>query len=412
MIDLWFKSTGFAQTQAIITNSIDASASDYTLYIDGNQTIGFSSDANGINLTATVPTLEPNTWYNLTVTRNSGIVNIYVNGVSYNSLEFNVSNTLSGYLAIGIVPNQNQIPFAGSISDIRIVKTAVSGTDVLNSYNNGLVNYLITFQATGGTITTDGTYNYHTFTSSGTFEVVDGEGEVEVLLVGGGAGAGGNCAGGAGAGGLKTFTSSISAGTYPVLVGAGGVGSFVNYTAGENSSFLGTSVYGGGKGKGDGVVGSNGGSGGGGSASPGLLTATLGFPGQGNNGGDGQALPGGPNGGGGGGGGAATAGYSPVNGSGGHAGHGGNGLQLTEWSSATSTGVNNRYAAGGGGGAYTPYGQAGGSGGNGGGGNGAGYGDGTSGTVNTGSGAGAGSGGYASNGGNGGSGIVIVRYLI
>ena len=44
--------------------------------------------------------------------------------------------------------------------------------------------------ATGGTITTDGNFKVHTFTSSGNFVVssVQGLGEVKILVVGGGGG--------------------------------------------------------------------------------------------------------------------------------------------------------------------------------------------------------------------------------
>jgi hypothetical protein len=53
------------------------------------------------------------------------------------------------------------------------------------------------FEATGGTVTeiTDGGIDYkvHTFTSSGTFEVLIGEADVEYLVVaGGGSGGGGS----------------------------------------------------------------------------------------------------------------------------------------------------------------------------------------------------------------------------
>ena len=43
--------------------------------------------------------------------------------------------------------------------------------------------------ATGGTITTNGNYKVHSFTSSGTFTVT-GTGTVEYLVVGGGGGGG------------------------------------------------------------------------------------------------------------------------------------------------------------------------------------------------------------------------------
>ena len=43
--------------------------------------------------------------------------------------------------------------------------------------------------ATGGTVTTDGDYKIHTFTTSGTFTVTSG-GDVSALVVGGGGGGG------------------------------------------------------------------------------------------------------------------------------------------------------------------------------------------------------------------------------
>ena len=47
------------------------------------------------------------------------------------------------------------------------------------------------FSATGGTKTTSGNYTIHTFTSSGSFVVNAGSGEVEYVVVAGGGGGGG-----------------------------------------------------------------------------------------------------------------------------------------------------------------------------------------------------------------------------
>lgn len=59
-------------------------------------------------------------------------------------------------------------------------------------------------RATGGTVTTDGDYTIHTFTSSHTFAVVDSTlNEVDVLVVGGGGG--GSSESGGGGGGEKLF---------------------------------------------------------------------------------------------------------------------------------------------------------------------------------------------------------------
>ena len=163
--------------------------------------------------------------------------------------------------------------------------------------------------ASGGSITTDGDYNVHTFTSSGTFEVTTlgaGESEsdkVDFLIIGGGGSGGsgynksssytlngvtyageyGLPGGGGGAGGYRNSystessgggassmtTATVSAPTYTVTVGAGG-----SYTKsqtdcqgsnGSDSSFNSVTGTGGGAGGAmSGEAGQTGGSGGGG----------------------------------------------------------------------------------------------------------------------------------------------------
>ncbi|MBU2523129.1 MAG: LamG domain-containing protein, partial [Nanoarchaeota archaeon] len=76
--------------------------------------------------------------------------------------------------------------------------------------------------ATGGTITQDGNYTIHTFTSNDTFSVTTGC-NVEVLVVAGGGGGGGNYGGGGGGGGGVVYNSTYSVTSSPinVTVGAG-----------------------------------------------------------------------------------------------------------------------------------------------------------------------------------------------
>ena len=69
--------------------------------------------------------------------------------------------------------------------------------------------------ATGGTITTNGSYLIHTFTSDGTFTVSGGSLVCDVLVVAGGGGggssqAGTGGAGGGGAGGLIYVSATLS----------------------------------------------------------------------------------------------------------------------------------------------------------------------------------------------------------
>ena len=253
---------------------------------------------------------------------------------------------------------------------------------------------------TGGTLASDSTYYYRTFTANGTLTVTGGDLPCDILVVSGG-GAGSNAqiiyspfmnllvGGGGGAGGLKLFTQTLPASAHTVTVGAGGSGAV------GNSSSLGSySTTGGG------FFQTNGGSGQGKSYwNNGTANAGAGISGEGNAGADffNGVVQGGKAGGGGG------------SGSAGSSGNGGDGTNAySSWATATSTGVSGRYAAGGAG-SNNPTG-----GGLGGGGGGSVNTTGGNGTANTGSGGGGTSvtvDPSSATGGNGGSGIVIVRYL-
>lgn len=260
--------------------------------------------------------------------------------------------------------------------------------------------------ATGGYITSDDNYYYHTFKSTGTFTPLQSLTCDILEIAGGGAGtASGNYAGGGGgAGGVAYLTSqSVTATGYTITVGGGGA----TGSSGTNSQFAAlTAAVGGGVG---GVVtggnGASGGSGGGGGSS-GSTNGTGGAAtsGQGFAGGNGGGVTASHSTGGGGGG----AGAIGSNGDTLKAGNGGAGTNTySAWATATNTGVSGFYAGGGGGGSDNRTQGTGGSGG-------AGSGTGVAGvvataaTANTGSGGGGGA--QPANGAAGGSGIVIVRY--
>lgn len=283
-----------------------------------------------------------------------------------------------------------------------LIKT---GTNFWQIFGTHLANLIV---ATGGTITTSGNFKIHTFTSSGTFTVVSGAGNLDSLVIAGG-GSGGTSSGGAGGGGagglIYTTAEAASITAYPVTVGAGGATPFPTLTFGNNganSDFNGhTATGGGGGGSYSSNNAQNGGSGGGGANNFATgFPGGLGTVGQGNDGGAGSS---GSTSAMGGGGGAGAVGGA---GSGSTAGDGGVGV------SNSITGTPIFYAGGGGGGTETPFSTIAGAGGNGGGG--AGSVDSTAATDGT-DGKGGGGGGGGSNAGagpsgKGGDGVVIIRY--
>jgi hypothetical protein len=263
--------------------------------------------------------------------------------------------------------------------------------------------------ASGGTITNytaNGSngingilYRVHSYLNVGnsSFIVSDAGSDslVDYLIVAGGGGGGSGTGGGGGAGGVRTGSSAISVNSFTVSVGNGGGGGSSSQQSqnGTNSSFLGLTAIGGGRGGGNMPIYASfsGGSGGGGSE---LLSGGSGTAGQGNNGGMATNWSP-PHYGTGGGGGAGAVGG---NGNTLAAGNGGNGVQ----SSITGTAL--FYGGGGGGGSYN--GGTLGIGGLGGGG----ATPAGNGQPNTGGGGGGQCNNSSAAAGSGGSGIVIIRY--
>lgn len=228
-----------------------------------------------------------------------------------------------------------------------------------NSFVSGSSFYLygietqaqqITAKATGGYITYDSNYIYHTFRESGTFTPTQSL-TTEALIVAGG-GAGGftyresnnwNWAGGGGgAGGLKYISSKAvtSSTAYTVTVGAGGSAGSNFSNSGSSSAFDTDTTVGGGRGGNyANNNGASGGSGGGAcsyNVNPGTnLNATggSGTSGQGNSGANSSATRGA-------GGGGAGAAATTANG-----GDGSN--TYSTWAYATGTGDRGYYAGGG-----------------------------------------------------------------
>lgn len=183
---------------------------------------------------------------------------------------------------------------------------------------------------TGGTLTSDATYYYRTFTGNGTLTVSGGTltADVQILSGGGGAGTGvrsgsiGNrtyrVGGGGGSGALRTITGLSLNTSYSLTIGSGGTGApdrLTAATAGSSSSGFGYSLTGGGQGgsyadtttnAGNSTDGSGGGgaayfddAGGSGATAGGTGGGVYGFNGQaglinGNNGGSGGGVGGAP----------------------------------------------------------------------------------------------------------------------
>lgn len=374
----------------------------YTRY---NTTTGSLEFYDGTNWIATnlIPTVNSVTGtiyagasstLTLSLTNATDVIDVmYYEGGTLLATESGV--TVTSGSATSTVPSAVYGQTAGDTISIQIANQ--DGTPSSNTINKTVAGL-----PTGGTITSSGSYRYHTFTSSSTFTVPSGFSATADYLVvagggnGGGANYGGNGyeAGGGGAGGYLSGSTSISATSYTITVGAGGSGGGAN---GSNSSALGVTAIGGGAGGGisgnSTSVGNSGGSGGG----SGYNTQSFasGTSGQGFAGGRGveQSLGGSTNRGGGGGG-ASEVGNADGEAQGGDGKTWLNGVTYAGGGGGANIGSFNGGAGGGGRGGYSIPDV------------------GTAGSANTG---GGGGGAYNSSpmyGSSGGSGIVIIRYQL
>jgi len=402
--------TGGTATSPII--SLNSSPSLNNLAMSGTGTFNLlnSSVFSGTTFSGTTgifTSLSANTLTGSTLLLSSNLSanTVYATAVSGTTSVFSTSTT-SPLIIGGILPGSSLTFYStsgtGSTGSDIIFKGGTNGSIETMRIKNGNP-----ITAVGGTITTNGGYTIHTFTSTGdTTLTVNGNLSVEYLVVAGGGGGGSSgvalnvCGGGGGAGGFLTGSTGLIATGYTITVGYGGMGSVVGTggTSGDNSIISGViTAHGGGRGEAYGIQSpAAGGSGGGG----GYYQATggSGIAGEGFKGGDGNT--GGASAGGGG----ALAVGANVSGT--------NGSNGGTCASSSISGVLTNYAGGGGGGC--PIGSTAGSGGGATAGNGGLGLVGGSASPNTGSGGGGGGEDNAhthKNGGNGGSGIVIIRYL-
>ena len=242
---LTFNTISGSYTDLVLVANIKASGNTNLLMsFNGDTTSGLYSrtvlTGDGASATSNRDTAQNN----ITITANgiastgysTHIVNIMnYSNATYKTILARSSNSGFGTDAIvGLWRNTN------AITSITI--SAGRNFDTTSTFTlYGIANADTGALATGGIITYDSTYYYHTFGSSGTFTPKQSL-TADVLVVAGGGGGGSSAAaGGGGSGGIIYASSySLSATGYSITVGAGGAGDSGNgnnSTAGGNSQF-------------------------------------------------------------------------------------------------------------------------------------------------------------------------------
>ncbi len=192
---------------------------------------------------------------------------------------------------MGILVTLGVVNLRGSQSNGRDAERKVDietiATHLESYYTGGTDSASVLDYCTGGTITHDGLYTVHKFTTVGASTLTcPGNISAQVLVVGGGGGGGyGNNAGGGGGGGVVEITTMNISGSKTISVGDGGVGKYNTVgdgTNGGNSSFDTDIAIGGGSGSGNSSINGYSGGSGGGSGWNGTTYGTGGSSTQGN----------------------------------------------------------------------------------------------------------------------------------
>lgn len=113
----------------------------------------------------------------------------------------------------------------------------MTATNAIGTSNNSNTSSSVTPNVnptvTGGTLSSDATYYYRTFTSNGTLSISGKSMQFDFLVIGGGGGGG---YGGGGAGGVRQSSAIQPIGNHIITVGGGGTGSSILLSGGATFS--------------------------------------------------------------------------------------------------------------------------------------------------------------------------------
>jgi len=129
----WFNSRDFSAAQPLISKDTNGSNFDWDIGILSATSVRILTNGANSNLTATVPAMSINTWYHIAIVKYNGIVNIYLNGVSYATGALALTNNSQTTVTIGCYSwNAPNSFFKGYISNLHIVNGTALYTSNFN----------------------------------------------------------------------------------------------------------------------------------------------------------------------------------------------------------------------------------------------------------------------------------------
>ncbi len=193
--------------------------------------VSYPFEPSPLITTVATPSVTLNRW-----TNNGGVTPITVTGglaPYYYTVSPAVPAGLHFNTSTGQITGQPITATASTVYTVTVRDSTITllGAPVNSAIDTFTLTTTITLPGaqtvTGGSTSTTSAnglnYQVHTFTSSGNLTLGQTT-TLEYLAVAGGGGGGGRHGGGGGGGGLVTGTIALPAGTYPIIVGAGGSG--------------------------------------------------------------------------------------------------------------------------------------------------------------------------------------------
>ena len=140
-LSMWFKTSSINTNQGLFEMMPDPNTSDYlSVWIYNSKIITDAANSGSSQKASSV--LNANTWYNLVITKTSGVINnVYINGVDDTQTSATGLGWLGGrnnlYIGATYQGTAYANEFAGLISNAQIFNTVLSATEVSTLYNYG-----------------------------------------------------------------------------------------------------------------------------------------------------------------------------------------------------------------------------------------------------------------------------------
>lgn len=135
-IEGWFNSNTFSSGQVLISKDTNGVNYDWSLYVPDSTSLAFYSNATSTSVTASIPSLSTNQWYQYAITSVSGEIKIYLNSVLYGTGTMSTSNSSQVFVTVGCsswnLPNGFM---NGKISILRIYRRGLTANEILQNYN-------------------------------------------------------------------------------------------------------------------------------------------------------------------------------------------------------------------------------------------------------------------------------------